>query len=263
LAIKLRAFSYSLIGCFVCCYLLNPSLQANAQTQGPRKIKIAIYGGAGAHPRPQLFKALAAQNDFYFEEVNGEDIADRCLDKFDMLLVPGGSGKREAGSLGIEGRDAIRNFVANGGSYIGICAGCYLASGGLPQYLGILPAGLVDHAHQHWRRGKATLHVDVTPFGHEILGVKENDFAVVYHNGPVIKESTACGEGKLTPLAIYRDEVVAPGGKIGVMAGSPAMVLASYHKGIVIGISPHPEATPGLENVIPHVIRWLWAHHLQ
>lgn len=216
--------------------------------------------GAGAHPRPQVLKALAAQQDFSIQEMTGEDIAKGGLQNFDVLFVPGGSGKSEANSLGSEGRAKVVDFVSKGGSYVGICAGCYLATGGLTEYLGILPAGLVDREHQHWRRGKAKLQVEVTPFGHEVLGAKDDKLTIIYHNGPVMKPSATCGQGSLTPLAIYRQEVVAPGGKVGVMIDSPAMVLASYHKGIVVGISPHPEATPGLENILPHVISWVSLH---
>jgi glutamine amidotransferase-like uncharacterized protein len=255
---KLRTFACLIIICVTYFYSLN---SACAESQAPYQIRVAVYIGAGAHEKAHLHEVLIAQKDFSVKEINGEDISEGDLKDCDVLLVPGGSGKNEANSLGAEGCDAVRKFVANGGAYVGICAGCYLATGGLPQYLGILPADLIDRGHQHWHRGRANLRAEVTPFGHEILGLKENDFTVAYHNGPVFKQSTACGEGKLTPLAIYRDEVVAPGGEVGVMVGSPAMVLASYHKGIVIGISPHPEATPGLENVVPHVIRWVWAHH--
>jgi glutamine amidotransferase-like uncharacterized protein len=239
------------------CMILNPCF---SQPQSVRKIRLAIYMGDGAHLKQNPHRVLSAQPDIEIEEKTGQDIANGGLKDVDVLYVPGGSGRSEANSLGEEGRDAIVNFIAKGGGYVGICAGCYLATGGLPTYLGILPASLVDRAHQHWRRGKAKLQVEITPFGHEVLGVKEDKITVIYHNGPVMKASTTCGEGHLTPLAIYREEVVAPGGQVGVMINSPAMVLASYHKGIVVGISPHPEATPGLEYILPHVIRWLYSH---
>lgn len=248
------------IGMFVYCFTLHASFSAFAETQMPGKIRVAIYTGAGAHPRPQAHKVLSEQPDFFVDEMTGEDIANGGLKNFDVLFVPGGSGKREANSLGPAGRAAVVDFVSKGGAYVGICAGCYLATGGLPQYLGILPAGLVDREYQHWRRGKAKLQVEVTPFGHEVLGVKDDKLTIIYHNGPVMKQSSTCGEGTLTPLAIYREEVVAPGGEVGAMINSPAMVLGSYHKGIVVGISPHPEATPGLENILPHVIHWLALH---
>ena len=49
------------------------------------------------------------------------------LDRFDVLIQPGGSGSAQAKALEEEGRDKIRKFVDGGGGYLGICAGSYLA----------------------------------------------------------------------------------------------------------------------------------------
>lgn len=44
-----------------------------------------------------------------------------------LLLVPGGSARRKAALLGRTGRAAIRDFVREGGSYLGFCGGAGLA----------------------------------------------------------------------------------------------------------------------------------------
>ena len=50
--------------------------------------------------------------------------------RFRMIYVNGGKAKKHAQSLGDEGRRRIQEFVKNGGSYLGTCAGAYIASKG-------------------------------------------------------------------------------------------------------------------------------------
>ncbi len=49
------------------------------------------------------------------------------LDYCDLLIVPGGWASDKTAALGQEGRDAVREFVRNGGSYLGICGGAGFA----------------------------------------------------------------------------------------------------------------------------------------
>lgn len=44
-----------------------------------------------------------------------------------LLVVPGGSARLKAGSLGEDGKRAIRDYVARGGRYLGFCGGAGLA----------------------------------------------------------------------------------------------------------------------------------------
>ena len=57
-----------------------------------------------------------------------------------------------------------------------------------------------------------------------------------------------------------RGEVVRPGAKSGLMVGSPAVVAARFGKGWAVGVSPHPEQTEGLRDLVPSAIRWALAH---
>ncbi|MGC2423153.1 MAG: BPL-N domain-containing protein [Nitrospirota bacterium] len=49
------------------------------------------------------------------------------LGYYDLLIVPGGWASDKTAALGHEGRDAVREFVRNGGSYLGICGGAGFA----------------------------------------------------------------------------------------------------------------------------------------
>ena len=69
--------------------------------------------------------------------------------RFRVLYVNGGLAGSHGRSLGEEGREAIRKYVAAGGSYLGTCAGAFVASSGYidaednyspnRNYLGIWP----------------------------------------------------------------------------------------------------------------------------
>ena len=67
-------------------------------------------------------------------------------------------------------------------------------------------------------------------------------------------------DGQATIDGEIEGEIVAQGGKVGVMNGAPAMVLAKCGKGLVLGLSPHAERTPSLNKIIPHAIHWLCEH---
>ena len=41
---------------------------------------------------------------------------------------------------------------------------------------------------------------------------------------------------------------------------TPAVVAARYGKGWAIGVSPHPEQTDGLKDLVPTAIRWALSH---
>lgn len=51
--------------------------------------------------------------------------------RYRMIYMNGGKAKSHGRSLTPEGRDNIRKFVENGGSYVGTCAGMFIASDGI------------------------------------------------------------------------------------------------------------------------------------
>ncbi len=240
------------------CLLINISSSVG-QGMKQEQIRVAIFLDKGAHPKQSLIDTFANDRSVSLVIVNGEDIRNGCLKNEDVLFIPGGSGKREAFSIGEEGKEKIRQFVQDGGIYVGVCAGCYLASCTHPEYLGLMPLSTADK--KHWRRGKATLSIQFTQLGMEIFGVNQAKAEIVYHNGPVFQHNGYSRE--IAPLSYYRNEVVAPGGRPGVMADSPAMLLSRYGKGIVLGISPHPEATSGLKKIELNAVHWLYNHRYQ
>jgi hypothetical protein len=63
-----------------------------------------------------------------FDLIRAEDLKSGVLDKYRMLFVPGGWASNKSKSLGDTGMKAIRDFVHNGGSYLGFCGGAGLAT---------------------------------------------------------------------------------------------------------------------------------------
>ncbi len=69
---------------------------------------------------------------FDFRLVRGKEIAQGILKTAPpkLLLVPGGRAKGKADRLGPEGMQAVRDYVASGGTYLGFCGGAGLALSG-------------------------------------------------------------------------------------------------------------------------------------
>ncbi|MDP1991183.1 MAG: BPL-N domain-containing protein [Syntrophales bacterium] len=63
-----------------------------------------------------------------FDLLRSEDVRRGVLSHYRMILVPGGWASNKMSALGDQGMEAIRRFVAGGGSYLGICGGAGMAT---------------------------------------------------------------------------------------------------------------------------------------
>jgi len=70
--------------------------------------------------------------------VSRQDIESGRLKGFDCLCVPGGVARLKSEQLGETAKDIIREFVDNGGTYIGFCGGAGFCLD-VPEGLGLLP----------------------------------------------------------------------------------------------------------------------------
>lgn len=73
------------------------------------------------------YKALTACN-LPFELVSSEDIRNGCLRDYKTLFVPGGWASNKLKALGDTGLLKIKDFVKEGGCYLGFCGGAGLAT---------------------------------------------------------------------------------------------------------------------------------------
>lgn len=186
-----------------------------------KKGQVCLYTGSGAELAEDVEFALN-ELEISFLKVDEDDIKDDNLEECSVLIIPGGYTKRAVNGLGQRGFDVIRKFVADGGGYIGICAGAYLAAQtvkvpGKPCGLGII--NVENTRRRGWGMRKIYLEK------HPITEGLEEEVVVHYQNGPqmVIK-------GKAQKIATYRN-------------GSGAITAASYGGGKVVIFSPHPEGS--------------------
>ena len=219
-------------------------------------IKVALYkgpgtGGKGPPAMIQVFNATNAPTSLV--EVSPDDIRAGALTNYDVVIFGGGSGSAEAKAIGEEGRAEVTKFVANGGGYVGICAGAYLATANYPWSLKIINARTLS---PKWQRGRATLKMELTPPGAEILGGATN-VDVVYHQGPIVGPAGVTNLPPYETLAYFRTEVSSNNTPVGIMINSPAIFAGQYQAGKVVCISPHPEQTEGLEYIVPQAVSWV------
>ena len=213
-------------------------------------IKVALYDDVGATGKgiPCVTEIMGKTSDIKLTKLKGADIATGALKGYDLVMFTGGSGSAEAGGLGEKGREEVRAFVRNGGGYVGICAGAYLACSGFEWGVGVLNAKTVS---SKWRRGQGEVKI-----AGETFGDKLTDRGIRYANGPIIKADVRKDLPEFEVLASFRTELAENDTPVGVMVNAPAMVRSTFGLGRVFTSSPHPEQTAGLEPIVEKAVRW-------
>lgn len=217
-------------------------------------IDVAIYRGpgvGGSGPAAILKTLTERPSEFTARFVTPEEIRAGILREFDAVIFPGGSGSRQAEGLGGDGREVVREFVRNGGGYLGICAGCYLACENYSWSLKILDAKTKS---QKWKRGTKVLELGFTEEAKPLLDLQTA--GVKYANGPVMEPAGSPDLPDFTTLAIFKTETAENDTPAGIQVNSPAILSGTFGKGRVVGVSPHPEQSEGLEHVVPRLLRW-------
>lgn len=222
----------------------------------PIHVAVVDDSNGSAHGPTNAMRVLARQADFDCVLVTSDDVAGGILtrDGFDVVVFPGGSGSGQARRLGDRGAKKVRDYVADGGGYIGICAGAYLATCHYRWSLDLINARVIDTAH--WDRGIGPVTVLFTPAGRAALAPPGPRAEISYWQGPLL----AAGDDPDLPpyeeLAIYATEIAKKGAPSGVMIGTTAIARAPYHRGRVFCFSPHPERTEPLHDLLIHAVRW-------
>jgi glutamine amidotransferase-like uncharacterized protein len=229
----------------------TPSLFA----EDAKPIRVALFDDAGSAGKgvPKVKEQLGKAGDMQVTIVKGPDIAAGVLTNYDVVIFTGGSGSKQAASLGEGGREEVRKFVKSGGGYVGICAGAYLACSGFSWGVGVLDARTVS---DKWMRGTGNVEIEVTEKGKTITDLSTNKQEIKYANGPIIKPNGRDDIPDYEPIAFFRTELAKNGTPKGVMVDSPAMARGEFGKGRVIISSPHPEQTAGMEGFSEHAVRW-------
>ncbi|MBT4693164.1 MAG: biofilm PGA synthesis protein PgaB, partial [Planctomycetaceae bacterium] len=136
-------------------------------------IKVAVFEGDGVGKScTNLLTVLDNSSKIQFEvsRVTTADILAGKLDAFDVLIHPGGSGSKQGNDLGEDGRQQVRQFVSQGGGFLGVCAGAYLATNDYTWSLNLIDAKVVDR--KHWARGTGTVQLELSPSGQDLFKAK-------------------------------------------------------------------------------------------
>lgn len=240
--------------------LISPRLQwaDDAAEKGVKKgapIRIAVYSDKGAgRSLKSLLAVLAKDPALKATKVSAAEIREKGLSAFDVVIHPGGSGGKQGRTLMKAGRKRVRDFVRDGGGYVGFCAGAYLATNDYKWSLHILDAKVLDR--KHWARGFGTVQLRLTEAGRRMLGREKASLSIYYHQGPLLAPNNDPRTPDYRPLAVFQSEVKKKGGPGGVMIGTTAICSGRYGRGRVFCFSPHPEKTKGLAPLVHRAVHW-------
>lgn len=226
------------------------------RTKDHQPIRVALFDDYGSFGKgvPRVSELLGKTADAAVTLVKPPLIREGGLKDFDVVVFTGGSGGKQASTLGLLGREQVRRFVEAGGGYIGICAGNYLACDGFSWGVKILDAKTKS---SKWARGVGDVKIEFTQKGREILGMPEGMMDIRYANGPVFDTAGSANIGDYEPLAYFRSELAKNDAPVGAQVNSPAMVIGTYGQGRVLCSSPHPEQQAGMEQFVEKAVRWV------
>lgn len=247
--------------------MTSGSVNVLTDAQESSRTLIAVYdaGGTGGKGVENLERIFASRPAYILHHICPADIRAGVLDQFDAVIFPGGSGSKEAAALTEEGCRKVRNFVESGGGYVGICAGAFLATARYDWSLGLINAktftgkrlvpGLGEKSM--WFRGSGTVQMELTEKGKEILGDVPGVVELRYANGPILSPAGRDDLPEYVTLAFFRTEISKYEPQKGTMIDTPAIIASEFGRGRVIAISPHPEASAGLESLVEKAVDWV------
>ena len=236
------------------------SAPADHEKHRAGKVRVGVYCDVGAGPsHKDLLKALEKFEDVSVRKLMADDIRDGALGDLDVLIHPGGSGGSQGRHLGENGRETIRRFIREGGGFVGICAGAYLASADYSWSLNVLDAKVVDR--NHWARGKGMVQIELTDAGQRVLKSKDQQLKIFYAQGPLLAPRNHPDIADYETLATYQTEIAENGAPEGVMKGTTAIARGEFGRGRVFCFSPHPEMTEGLEPLVHVAIDFVKRNH--
>ena len=244
------------IAAFAKSYLPAEEQKATDASKRTGTIAVGVYLDKGAGPSANdLLRALGNFDQVSVTKLTAEQIRSGGLAGLDILMHPGGSGGEQGRNLDGPGREKIRGFVRDGGGFIGICAGAYLATADYPWSLNLLDAKVIDT--KHWRRGIGTVEIDLTPAGRDLLRTTNQVFPIHYAQGPLLAPANRPEIDDYEEMANFKTEIAKNGAPEGVMIGTTAIARGRFGKGRVICFSPHPEMTAGLESFVQDAIDYV------
>lgn len=203
------------------------------------KPRVALYmdhgcrGGAAVRWAEMLYSAP----EFEFEMLDATDVKAGRLMEFDCLVMPGGGGFERYDDCGEEGFAKIRDFIRQGGKYLGTCAGMSVMLNE-EKRIRMIPF----KRDGVWERGGVNAILDISPRFEELTGVKAEKRMVMYHNGPTAISTEPVPDCKAEVIATFDCDGKPDQDAISPMRGKPAVIWAEYGKGRMFIFAVHPES---------------------
>jgi len=192
---------------------------------GMEGVRVAVYNDRGAMPSSSvallnMFRWMGAEANY----VNATEIQQGVLDDYDMIVFPGGGSSDYSTQLGAVGRIAVVDFVANGGSYFGICGGSVF---GTDSYLSLF------HGYASGQvNGSGTkilpMIVNTNSTGPD-LSDEPATYGILYWSSGYFYSSNETYMSTVIPIVLYTQN------------NEPGMIACRYGHGTVFLSFPHPE----------------------
>lgn len=225
----------------ISCVLTGKTAKEASQPAVPKikPVKVGFYVDDGSRNCGVLYWArlLAYSPQLELTLLEADDIHSGRLNGLDLLVIPGGSSARQCAKLKKSGMEIIRKFVADGGSFYGICAGFHCTLN-RPERLRLLPFEYIPGAEGN----TAVLAVDISERGGKLLGIDHGRYHVRYSHGPIARPGREPGVGWGEVLGAYKGTVSPDGRPVGNFFDTPAIIHGRFGKGKVIAAGFHPES---------------------
>jgi len=217
-----------------------------------KTVNVLIYNGTGASSNcvSKIEDCLDKSNErnltsnVKFSYKTSEVIDNKTLSGYDVLVMPGSSeGYDYLGSDEIDA-NAVKNFVASGKGYLGICAGAYSGAQYTEDWYdgwGIAPHVINEHPLD-----TGNLTVNITSAGNELFGYSGKQI-MPHINGPAMYASG----GDVVTFATYADDNTD-------YEGSAAVIGDHYGKGRSVLSGVHPELEPEHPDMLAYMILWAY-----
>lgn len=179
--------------------------------------------------------------------INAADIKDGALSNADVVVFGGGSSSRQGKSLGHGGRQMVRDFIENGGGYVGICAGAFLAMSSREEYL-----HLID-AKPRSSSGSGVVSLHFSNSAKNAIGLS-GDLPVKFSGGPRIAADAL--PATCDVWAVFAENLSRDKKSPLKLEGDAAVIATTIGQGKIVLFSPHPERAPGPQEAFWNALTW-------
>lgn len=218
----------------------------------PIRVGVYVDAGTGGLESFRLLQFASTPEEAEVRCVDGEQVRTNALETIDLLMVSGADGAAVAKSLGPEGCAKVKSFIARGGSFIGVGAGCALAlQGGSGMALVPFKAAPVGE-----RQGQAGSKIKFDPEG-KTMGIAVESRELPGANVPVMVPADAVADSEVKILARLDGDSA---------KDKAVMVAGRYGKGRVFLSDVHLEARVADWDILKSVFAWsarTWATRKQ